>query len=314
MPLSSVNLNLISALKALLDEANVTRAAKRLNVTQSAMSRNLAQLRELFADPLLVRVGNRLVLTERALELRSRVDSVLTEISSMVEGESFDPSTCSSLFRIATTDYVAERVIPDALANMHGEAPEIRVEVSTMGAGDFDRLADRSLDFVSCIMEDYMRGMEHETIGRDRFKCCMRADHPLREGLSLDDYCESLHAAVTGTGDKIRPVDNYLIKQGRKRRITFSAPLYGSVLEVVKRSDLLLTIPSHIAHNLSYRYGLTVVELPFELPEFEYSLLWHPCRNADAAHTWFRKRLMKEICLLPATSAPDMISNHDSHD
>ncbi|MFW5497635.1 MULTISPECIES: LysR family transcriptional regulator [unclassified Maridesulfovibrio] len=307
MLLSSINLNLISALKALLDEANVTRAAKRLNVTQSAMSRNLAQLREIFADPLLVRVGNSLVLTERALELRRRVDAVLAEIHSMVEGESFTPATCTSLFRIATTDYVAEQVIPDALTNMHDEAPHIRVEVSTMGSGDFERLADRSLDFVSCIMEESMSGLEHATIGRDRFKCCMRAGHPLREGFNLDEYCEALHAAVTGTGDKIRPVDNYLMQQGRTRRITFSAPLYGSVLEVVKRSDLLLTIPAHIAHNLSFRYGLSVVELPFELPEFEYSLFWHSCRNADSAHIWFRECLMKEIRLLPASGVPDMI-------
>lgn len=79
------------------------------------------------------------------------------------------------------------------------------------------------------------------------------------------------------------------------------------MLEVVKRSDLLLTIPAHIAHNLSFRYGLSVVELPFELPEFEYSLFWHSCRNADSAHIWFRECLMKEIRLLPASGVPDMI-------
>lgn len=304
MPLSSVNLNLITALKALLDEANVTRAAKRVNVTQSAMSKNLAQLRELFNDRLLVRAGSKFILTERALELQSGVDAVLADISHLIEGESFNPETCGNIFRISTTDYVAERVIPDALASINVEAPDIRIEVYTLTLGDARKLADRSLDFVSCIMDETVKGLQYATIGFDRFACCMRKGHPLQDQLDFDAYCEAPHAVVTGVGDKIRPVDNYLLRNGRTRRVTFSAPLYGSVLEVVKRSNVLLTIPSHIALNLSRQYGLAVVDLPFELPEFEYSLFWHQCREQDQSHAWFRSRLMQEICQLPFAGIP----------
>lgn len=306
MPLSSINLNLINSLKALLDEANVTRAAKILNVTQSAMSKNLAQLRDMFDDKLLVRVGNRLVLTERALEIRSGVDVVLADINHLIEGDSFNPATCENLFKIATTDYVAERVLPDALANISVDAPNLRLELSTMGQGDSLKLANRDLDFVSCIKDESVEGLKFATIGYDKFSCCMRLGHPLQNKLSFDAYCDAPHAVVTGSGDKVRPVDNYLLQKGRSRKITFSAPLYGSALEVIKRTDLLLTIPSHIAKNLRRQYGLAVIPLPFELPEFEYSLFWHECREQDRSHAWFRQRLMKEISLLPSSKIPDL--------
>lgn len=306
MPLSSINLNLIIALKALLDEANVTRAAKMLNVTQSAMSKNLAQLREIFDDTLLVRVGNSYVLTERALELRSGVDVILSDINHLIEGASFNPATCENLFKIATTDYVAERVIPDVLASISVDAPHIRVELSSMTSRDARKLANRDLDFVSCIKDESVKGLKSATIGYDTFSCCMRMDHPLQGNFNLDAYCAAPHAVVTGSGDKIRPVEDYLLRHGKSRIITFSAPLYGSVLEVIKRTDLLLTIPTHIAQNLCKQYGLIVVDLPFELPGFEYSLFWHECREQDSSHAWFRQRLMKEICLLPASSISDL--------
>ena len=304
MKLSSINLNLISALKALLDEASVTRAAARLNVTQSAMSKNLAQLRDIFDDRLLIRVGNRLVLTERARELHSGVDAVLSDISRLVDGADFRPVTCSKLFRIATTDYVAQNVLPEALEIISADAPDIRVEITLWTHGDARRLADGSLDFVSCIMDERVEGLRSDRINYDRFVCCMRKGHALAGRLDRESYCAAKHAVVTGGGDKVRPIDDYLIRNGKSRRIVFSTPLFGSALEMVKRSDFLLTIPAHIAYNVQGQYSLHIADLPFDVPDFEYFLFWHESRERDRSHTWFRRRLMQEIRLVPASSVP----------
>jgi len=295
MRLSSVNLNLLVALKALLDEVNVTRAAKRLNITQSGMSKNLAQLREIFGDPILVRTGNALMLTERAHELRAGVDAVLADVEGLLMGEAFNPVTCDRRFNLAVTDYVAEHILPDALEIVATEAPNIDVDITLWTQGDVRKLVDGSLDLVSSLVDESFEGLKTGLIGRDFFVCCMREGHPLENSLTLDAYCDAGHAAVTSGGDKVRVVDEFLARHGKSRHVHYSVPLYGPVLEMVRRTSLLTTIPMHIACNLRKRYGLTVRSLPFELPEFEYSVIWHERRDHDASHAWFRSRLLQEI-------------------
>lgn len=295
MNLSAINLNLLISLKALLDEGNVTRAARLLNITQSGMSKNLAQLREMFNDPLLVRAGNTLVLTEKATALRSQLHSVLAGLDLLLSGERFSPTTCNRRFRIAVTDYVAEYILPDVLKTLVKEAPLLSVDIDIWKQGDVDRLADGTLDLASSIVDSAMEDLHHIRIGTDSFVCCMRAENPLAKSLSLESYSAADHAAVTSGGDKIRIIDAELSHLGKRRTVRFSAPLYGPVFEMMRRSDLVLTLPSHIAANLTAKYGLIIRPLPFPTRSFDYSVIWHKRQHFDASHQWFRKRLQEEI-------------------
>lgn len=302
MDISSVNLNLLVALKALLDEGNVTRAAERLHITQSGMSKNLAQLRELFNDPLLVRSGNALVLTERARDLEGPLEVVLGNVRSLFEAQHFDPATCRRSFTLAVTDYVAQYILPDALGAILAAAPGIDIQAIGWEPDSMRSLAEGKIDMATCLTEGVPSSVEQLRVGEDRFACLMRADHPLvlKGAMTLEEYVEADHAVITIGGDKVRIIDRVLGKLGHARNIRLRVPFYASAIELVARTDLLLTLPSHVARNViqarpAGEAGLVQMPLPFEIDPFEYSIIWHARFHGDPGHRWVREMLFAQM-------------------
>lgn len=296
--LASINLNLLVALKALLDEGNVTRAATRLNITQSGMSKNLRQLRELFGDPLLVRSGNNFALTERAAELSLNLERILGEVTSLLDRSSFEPTECDRTFCFATSDYVAEYIFPSVLEAFRAAAPNISITLEMWDERLVSKLANGTIDLATSMLDSQYHNLHHGIVGRDQFACCMRKDHPLMKrggGLSLDEYCNLEHAVITGGGDKINIIDTELAKIGKRRSVRFSAPLYTTVCKVVRNSDFIATMPSHIASNLSPEFGMAWCALPFYIESFDYTTVWHERQHHDASHIWFRNMMLQQI-------------------
>lgn len=296
--LASVNLNLLVALKALLDEGNVTRAAKRLNITQSGMSKNLRHLRELFDDPLLVRSGNNFALTERAVELSQNLERILGEVTGLLDRSSFDPAECTRTFTFATSDYVAEYIFPKVLENYLKVAPNISIKLEMSNETTIGKLSNGPYDLITSMLDSQYQGLHHLVIGRDQFACCMRKDHPLMKrggGLSLSEYCSLDHAAITGGGDKVHVIEAELAKIGQRRSVRFSAPLYTTVCKVVSNSDMIATMPSHIASNLAPEFDLAWCALPFYIEPFDYTIAWHERQHHDASHIWFRNMMQQLI-------------------
>ncbi|WP_082936386.1 LysR family transcriptional regulator [Halodesulfovibrio spirochaetisodalis] len=296
--LASVNLNLLVALKALLDEGNVTRAASRLNITQSGMSKNLRHLRELFDDPLLVRSGNNFALTERAVELSQNLERILGEVTELLDRSSFEPAECTRTFTFATSDYVAEYIFPQVLESYRKIAPNISIQLEISDSTTINALSSGEYDLVTSMLDSQHQGLHHLVIGRDQFACCMRKDHPLMArggGLSLDEYCSLSHAAITGGGDKVQVIDAELAKIGKRRTVQFSAPLYTTVCKVISRSDMIATMPSHIASNLAPEFDLAWCALPFYIESFDYTIAWHERQHHDASHIWFRNVMLQQI-------------------
>lgn len=289
-----MNLNLLTALKALLDECHVSRAAARMNVTQSAMSKNLAQLRELFGDPLLVRSGNSLIPTTRAVELRAKLDEILRGVGDLLSAGPFEPSSCDRRFIIAATDYVVQYIFPASMEEILSEAPGMGMDLLSWNSGYLEDLCAGRIDLATYMVDDIPANVHSLRLGEDGFVCMMRERHPLAEGdISLEDYTAFPHAAITTGGDKVRVIDRELSRLGASRRIALRVPFYGSAMELCSRSNMLLTIPEHIARNLGPRFGLIYRPLPFRTDRFEYSIIWHEQFNNNPAHEWFRTRLFE---------------------
>lgn len=284
------NLNLLPTLKVLLETRNISRAAELLHLSQPSISKQLAQLRSEFDDELLVREGQRWLLTPRAELLAAQLVDSLGALERLYEAPGFDPSRCERVFRLASSDYVAQYILPDICAALAKEAPLAALEYSLWDKRQLPQLWQSELDLVSTITEqvpEQIRGLHQ---GEDRLAVLMGRHHPLAgKALSLDDYLAWPHLQVSGGGDKDSPVEQVLAPQGLSRRWFARVPFFQAAVEVLLRTDCLMTTPAHIAWQLSCSHELTFVDLPFATRDQQYHLLWHQRHHQDPAHRWFRE-------------------------
>jgi DNA-binding transcriptional LysR family regulator len=203
-PLHSLNLNSLVALDALLTECNVTRAARRVRITQPAMSQALARLRELFDDPLLVRTGKGLVRTPRGEAMLVPLAEALRSVERAVHlGMGFDPATSARIFRVAMTDLHLTLILPEVLRTIEERAPELRIEAEPMSlTGLSDKIASGDIDLAVGFLLRAAVGLRTETLLSDDFVCLVRRAHPLarRKRIELEDYARSRHLANTPVG------------------------------------------------------------------------------------------------------------------
>ena len=284
------NLNLLPTLKVLLETRNISRAAELLHLSQPSISKQLAQLRSEFDDELLVREGQRWLLTPRAEALVVQLADSLGALERLYEAPGFDPSRCERVFRLASSDYVAQHILPDICAALAKEAPLAALEYSLWDKHQLPQLWQSELDLVSTITEqvpDQIRGLHQ---GEDRLAVLMGRHHPLAgKALSLDDYLAWPHLQVSGGGDKDSPVEQVLAPQGLSRRWFARVPFFQAAVEVLLRTDCLMTTPAHIAWQISCGHEITFVDLPFATRDQQYHLLWHQRHHQDPAHRWFRE-------------------------
>lgn len=284
------NLNLLPTLKVLLETRNISRAAELQHLSQPSISKQLAQLRSEFDDELLVREGQRWLLTPRAEALAAQLADSLGALERLYEAPGFDPSRCERVFRLASSDYVAQHILPDICAALAKEAPLAALEYSLWDKRQLPQLWQSELDLVSTITEqvpEQIRGLHQ---GEDRLAVLMGCHHPLAgKTLNLDDYLAWPHLQVSGGGDKDSPVEQVLAPQGLSRRWFARVPFFQAAVEVLLRTDCLMTTPAHIAWQLSCGHELTFVDLPFATRDQQYHLLWHQRHHQDPAHRWFRE-------------------------
>jgi len=288
-----MNLNLLPALYQLLHTRSVSGAARALHVTQPAMSRNLAQLRSLLGDPLLVRVGNEMHLTPRAEGLAGQLPALLLQIEGLLVPSQFDPSLFTGRFNIAITDYISEHILPPLINTLYRTAPGLQLHFHLWEPAMIRDLREGRLDLAACILDDLYDDIHGREVGQDDYSCLLRRDHPLldKPQLTLDDYTDADHISISGGGDKSRPLDSALAALGRHRRVHITVPFFHSALAFCASSDCLLTLPTHMARNLmqlDHQAALLQRPLPFEVPRVQYSLIWHQRQQHDPAHRFLR--------------------------
>lgn len=293
--LAAVDLNLLTALDALISERNVTRAAARVGVTQSAMSHSLARLRALTNDPLLVRVQNEMVLTARAEALAGPLAIAFREIrQALAPAPRFDPKTSSLRVSLATSDYAELVVLPRLLARLAAEAPNVDVRARQVEEAFGDRLASGSIDLVIQPIDPPITGASIYTrkLFVERFVCVMRSKNPLaKKKLTLARFVEASHALIAPRGTEGGFVDDALARLGMKRRVVVAVPHFLIAPHIVAETDLLLTLAERMSNVLEAPLGLVKKPVPAEiaLRPFTMALVWHERTQHDPAHKWLRE-------------------------
>lgn len=291
-PLASLSLSLLRSLDILLETRNLSHAAQRLGSSQSVLSRQLAQLRVEFGDPLLVRHGREYVLTPRAEALIGPIKQVIAELDALLSPARFEPSQCQRHFNLAASDYIAEHMLPVLMKRLAASAPHVSLRFHTWQPKQFDLLANAGLDLVTTMLDDVPADLHGKLLGEDKPVCVMRADHPLTAGpLTEEGYLTWPHVRISGGGDKDSFIDHQLRQLGRRREIRLEVPFYTAALRVVSESMLLVTLPEHIAVSLARLYPIAWQMLPFSPHAHRYWVLWHTRTHHDPAHQWFRNQV-----------------------
>lgn len=297
MDLPRHDLGLLLSLDVLLAERSVTRAARRLGISQPALSAQLARLRDLFDDPLLVRSGRTLVPTSRAEALRQPLNRLLDELQSLVAAElPFDPMAGPVTVRVIATDYIHAAVTGRLVAAFEGRgdvpAPDTRV---VMMAHDPQRsrqdLEEGRADLMIASEPLLPQGAIRSRLFDERFVAVQRRGHPRGTGpFDLDEFCRLPHVLVSPVGGALRGVtDEALAALGRTRRIAASVSSFLQLPPLLARSDLIAMAPERLA--MACTRDLDIFEPPVTVPGFTIHLAWHPRRDRDPRICWLRREI-----------------------
>jgi DNA-binding transcriptional LysR family regulator len=294
--MSSPDLNLLVTLDVLLEEGSVARAARRLRLSPSAMSRTLARLREATGDPLLVRAGRGLVPTPRALELREQVGSVVQAGQALLRpAEALDLKTVVRTFTLRTADGFVENFGPRLLARIALEAPGVRLNFLQKPDKESAALREGRVDLETAVVEPSM-GPELRTLAlfRDHLIGAVSASHPLAGGrITAKAYSEARHVLVSRSGFDDDAVDRPFLPEGFSRCTAVTVSGFATALALARSSELVATVPE--LHTAALREGMFSFPLPVPTKGFTVSMVWHPKLDADPVHRWLRACL-RAVC------------------
>lgn len=295
-----VDLNLLTALDALLAEGSVTGAARRLSLSASAMSRTLARLRAATGDPLLVRAGRGLAPTPRALALRERVRDLALETRAVLSPapDDFDPARLERTFVIRASEGFVALLAAPLVTAVTRAAPQARLRFAPKPVKEASLLRRGQVDLEIGTPGIDAPEIRTQLLFRDRFVGAARAGHPLLTGpVTAERYCAFGHVVTSRREVFTGPVDEALRELGLERRIVAVAPGFPDALRVARDTDLVALAPqscldSALARVRPLAEGLVSFALPVRTPPLAVFALWHPRLDADPAHRWLRALVM----------------------
>ncbi|MCV6628210.1 MAG: LysR family transcriptional regulator [Cellvibrionaceae bacterium] len=293
------DLNLLTALRVLSEERNVTHAARRLNVSQPAMSKTLQKLREELNDPLFTRSSHGLIPTPRAKQLETELPGLLDKIGDLVHPSEFAPVDYRGWFNIAGTAYILNLLLPSLSVKLLQQAPNTSVRANEVELEFMEQLASGQLDFAlhfdRPMPEDYVK----TSVGWGEMVCAMRSDHPLaaKGEISLEDYLAYPHVRLYMaqiTRSNIGVVDEILSQRGLSRHLILETPEFSTANEVIRQTDCLMVCPD--SHKYQLSSGICYLPLPAELgyPPLELMIIQHRRSANSQPHIWLRN-IISEI-------------------
>ncbi|KRB25509.1 LysR family transcriptional regulator [Mesorhizobium sp. Root695] len=293
--MTSPDLNLLFALDVLLTEGSVARAASRLRLSPSAMSRTLARLREATGDPLLVRAGRGLVATPRAEELRRQVGRVVQDAEALLRPATLlDLRSLDRVFTLRTNESFVEEFAPRLVARIQADAPGVRLRFAPKSDKDVMSLRDAAIDLDIGVAGETGPEVRIQALLRDRFIGAVRTGHPLSGGaVTPERYAAGRHISVSRRGREKGPIDEALSGLGLQRTVVCMVSGFSAALAMARTSDLIASVPER--HTEGARARMHSFPLPVVTAEVTISMLWHPRLDADPAQCWLRD-CVREVC------------------
>lgn len=297
-----VDLNLLTALDVLLAECSVTKAAHRLGLSPSAMSRTLSRLRKVTGDPLLVLAGRTLVPTPYAAQLSGHVHDVARSARAVLQpaDNTLHLSTLERTFTIRANDSFVELIAAPLMAAITKTAPHVRIRFVSKPDKDAQPLREGMIDLEVGVLGTAAPELKTRLLFRDRFVGICRAGHPLLTRVTAKRYVGYEHVVVSRKRQYSGPVDDALGQLGLRRSVAMVVPTYANAIQVARYSDLIGLVPHSCVGRmpLGGQAGSAEVrffELPVQTPEIKVSAIWHPRLHADPAHGWLRATIVS-IC------------------
>jgi len=293
MNLNSLDLNLLVALDALLREANVSRAAMRIGLSQPATSHALQRLREVFGDPLLVRAGVRMELTPRALALRGPLAQTLEQVRGLFVPDAFDAARSERQFRLMMPDLAVELLMPPLMEKITQAAPHVRIDVVPWrGPAIFTAEFARTIDLVIST-GDAFKGFHRQLLYTDSDALAARRGHPAGSRLSKREvFLAAKHVAVIIRGQNEDLIDRWLRPKGIERKTALVVPGYIEALHVAARTDLVAFVPRRLIAALAKQLSLRTITPPFD-PGIDEQFMFYPTwAQMDPGSIWLRKLML----------------------
>jgi DNA-binding transcriptional LysR family regulator len=291
MNITAANLNLFVAFDALLTAGSVSRAAKRVGVTQSAMSNSLRQVRELFGDPLFLRSSHGIVPTPRARDLAGPVREALRLLEQTLNPRRFDPATSTRTFVLFTSDYVEFVLLPRLFAQISKHAPGVQIQTLPWGLHHVPEELARGTADLMIGFYDKVPPYHRETIlFEERYACIVRKGHPrVRGRLTLKIYVALKHVMVTQSPGAQSGIDRALATLGRSRDVSVRVSHFLNVPPLVASTDLVAALSRRVAEPFARMLPLRVFEPPLRLHVSRVGMVWHESSANDPAHQWLRE-------------------------
>ncbi|MDR3462144.1 MAG: LysR family transcriptional regulator [Beijerinckiaceae bacterium] len=284
---------LLLTLDALLKDQNVTHAAARLNITQSALSARLTRLRQLLNDPLFIPAasGRGMTPTPHANSLQPELTKLIDRLSDFINAAHlFEPQSSKRVFRIAATDNPAAILAPDLIPMIKAQAPHVKIAFTVPDKARIaTHLEQGDVDLFIGTAEDGSNDLIATNLFQDEFVTAQRIGHPRgNQPITLDEYCSLDHLLISTSGGQFQGmIDAALAEQGRERSVSVSIQSYGLAPLVLSNSDCICTLPSRFLER--FKAVLDIFAPPLVLSPFQMTLFWHPRMRTDPAHTWLRK-------------------------
>jgi DNA-binding transcriptional LysR family regulator len=299
--LAQYDIKLLVAFKVLLEEENVSRAAQRMQVTQSAMSKMLAKLKDVFKEELFIRTSHGIQPTDKALTLKEPLNDALDKLGNLLSPVKFKPAHCSRTFRISMLDNLANRVIPGLLQTLSKQAPQVKIQLKPWSRQSFDELAQGQLDLALNVV-DVSRANFYQLKLTDIQVCAVvRKGHPLTRKaiITLDDFLSYsfIKVIIPEFNEHHQKDQQILAALGRERKIVFETHNPGCALQSLERTNYVMLGAKGPANAIYEQMGLTTVDIPKELSSSKFSMkfIWHQRQHLPDEQVWFRKLLMNEL-------------------
>lgn len=298
MNISGIDLNLMVVFEAILAEKNISKAAKKIGLSQPATSSSLNRLRSIYKDPLFTRTPKGMIPTYKALQIEPDIRNALEFLRKTLEPEKkFNPALCEKNFSIAMSDWLSLHIVPTLSKFLRKHAPLINLNVRNMPPDEMHKaLMSGELDLGISGLNNLGVGTDKQVLYREHYECLVWSKHSaIKKKLTLDDYVKFPHILFSPLGSGPGAVDQALAKKGLKRRVGLRSVYSLIIPPILENTDLIATIPAPLARFFAKHISVKIFPPPIPINEHDIIQYWSKKNHTDPAHQWLRSVLL-EIC------------------